>query len=55
MIKSQTSSSVDHTTSIPVGNTSEASSKIVTMSAFEKGMQKSMTESCTIPHLYLQE
>jgi pyruvate/2-oxoglutarate dehydrogenase complex dihydrolipoamide acyltransferase (E2) component len=27
----------------------------MTMSAFEKGMQKSMTESNTIPHLYLHE
>lgn len=27
----------------------------VSMSAFEKGMQKSMTESNTIPHLYLHE
>jgi 2-oxoisovalerate dehydrogenase E2 component (dihydrolipoyl transacylase) len=25
------------------------------MNGFEKGMQKSMTESNTIPHLYLHE
>jgi 2-oxoisovalerate dehydrogenase E2 component (dihydrolipoyl transacylase) len=27
----------------------------VTMNGYEKGMQKSMTESNTIPHLYLHE
>ena len=30
-------------------------SKITKMSNFEKGMQKSMTESNKIPHLYLHE
>ena len=28
-------------------------SKVIKMSNFEKGMKKSMTESNTIPHLYL--
>lgn len=32
-----------------------SSSRVVKMSDYEKGMQKSMTESLSIPHFYLME
>lgn len=35
--------------------TRTSESKTVTMNAFQKGMQKSMTEAATIPHLYYHE
>ncbi|CAK71772.1 unnamed protein product (macronuclear) [Paramecium tetraurelia] len=41
--------------STKINNKSESTSTVIKMSDFQKGMQKSMTEANSIPHLYLKE